>query len=205
MCSEENIQDSADGQYTVPHQLPFAHAEHAAIGEHGGADLLDALVDVEEHDEEHQRDAKRDLGPDAKPEPEREDRRENDAWQRICHFDIGVEDRGDERLAREPEADEDAAERADRERQNGFPQRDRRGVFQITPVENQSTIWLPTSSGLEKKNGGSNIRPNTGTVANNCHSDSATTATSNCSKAARSSTRLDLSHFALRGRAMHMP
>ena len=49
--------------------------------------------------------------------------------------------------------------------------------FQITPVANQSTIWLPTSTGLEKKNGGSRMRPNTGTVANNCHSASATTAT----------------------------
>src|SRR5437763_15278197 len=52
--------------------------------------------------------------------------------------------------------------------------------FQITPLENQSRIWLPTSTGLEKKNGGSSIRPNIGTVANNCHSPSATTATSSC-------------------------
>jgi hypothetical protein len=50
--------------------------------------------------------------------------------------------------------------------------------FQIRPVENQSTIWLPTSTGLEKKNGGNSTRPNTGTVANTCHSASATTATS---------------------------
>src|SRR5665811_1495712 len=34
--------------------------------------------------------------------------------------------------------------------------------FQITPEINQSTTWLATSSGLEKKNGGSRILPNTG-------------------------------------------
>src|ERR1700692_3577171 len=52
--------------------------------------------------------------------------------------------------------------------------------FQITPLANQSKIWLPTSTGLEKKNGGSHMRPNSGTVASNCHNPSATTATSNC-------------------------
>src|SRR5580693_1366788 len=52
--------------------------------------------------------------------------------------------------------------------------------FQITPLANQSKIWLPTSTGLEKKNGGSQMRPNTGTVASNCHSPSATTATRSC-------------------------
>src|SRR5215213_6864060 len=54
--------------------------------------------------------------------------------------------------------------------------------FQITPLENQSTIWLPTSTGLEKKNGGSSSRPNTGTVASSCHNDSAITATSSCNE-----------------------
>src|ERR1039457_6728351 len=34
--------------------------------------------------------------------------------------------------------------------------------FQITPVANQSTIWLATSTGLEKKKGGSRILPSTG-------------------------------------------
>src|SRR5476651_292340 len=34
--------------------------------------------------------------------------------------------------------------------------------FQITPETNQATTWFATSSGLEKKNGGSNILPNTG-------------------------------------------
>jgi hypothetical protein len=34
--------------------------------------------------------------------------------------------------------------------------------FQITPVANQTTIWLATSTGFEKKNGGSKILPNTG-------------------------------------------
>src|SRR5258708_15755688 len=52
--------------------------------------------------------------------------------------------------------------------------------FQITPLRNQSKIWLPTSTGLEKKNGGNSMRPKIGTVANNCHSPTATTATSNC-------------------------
>src|SRR4051794_13292533 len=54
--------------------------------------------------------------------------------------------------------------------------------FQITPLENQSTIWLPTSTGLEKKNGGSSSRPNTGTVASSCHNASAITATSSCNE-----------------------
>jgi hypothetical protein len=52
--------------------------------------------------------------------------------------------------------------------------------FQITPEENHETIWLNTSTGLEKKNGGSHIFPNTGTLAKNCHSASATIATNNC-------------------------
>ena len=88
-------------------------------------DFLDALIDVEEHDEEHQRDAERDLRPDAEAEPQREDRRQHDARQRIGHLHIGIEHRGDPRLAREPEADHDAAERADHESQDRFPQRDR--------------------------------------------------------------------------------
>ena len=88
------------------------------------ADFLDALIDVEEHDEEHQRDAERDLRPDAEAEPQREDRRQHDARQRVGHLHIGIEYRGDARLAREPEADRDAAERADRERQDRLPQRD---------------------------------------------------------------------------------
>src|SRR4029077_12119405 len=49
--------------------------------------------------------------------------------------------------------------------------------FQITPLANQATIWLPTSTGLEKKNVGSRMRPNTGTVVRNCHSATPTTAT----------------------------
>src|ERR1700759_5864107 len=52
-----------------------------------------------------------------------------------------------------------------------------RRCFQITPVENQSITWLKTSIGVEKKNGGSSILPNTGTVEKNCQSASATTAT----------------------------
>src|SRR3954447_7082000 len=52
--------------------------------------------------------------------------------------------------------------------------------FQITPLANQATIWLPTSTGVEKKNGGSSMRPNTGTVASNCQRPRKTTATSNC-------------------------
>ena len=52
--------------------------------------------------------------------------------------------------------------------------------FQITPLANQSTIWLPTSTGLEKKNGGSQVRPKIGTVDSNCHKARPTTATSTC-------------------------
>src|SRR6478752_886708 len=52
--------------------------------------------------------------------------------------------------------------------------------FQIVPVANQWTIWLKTSTGLEKKNGGNHTRPNTETVAKNCHSPRATTATNTC-------------------------
>ena len=37
--------------------------------------------------------------------------------------------------------------------------------------------WLKTSTGVEKKNGGNSILPNTGTVEKNCHAASATTAT----------------------------
>src|SRR5580704_5463363 len=51
--------------------------------------------------------------------------------------------------------------------------------FQMMPLANQATIWLPTSTGLEKKNGGSSTLPNTGTLASNCHSPTTTTATSN--------------------------
>src|SRR4051794_20487044 len=54
--------------------------------------------------------------------------------------------------------------------------------FQITPVENHLTICSPTSIGLEKKNGGSSMRPNTGTLAKNCHSPSTTMATSTCNE-----------------------
>src|SRR3954467_9135466 len=51
--------------------------------------------------------------------------------------------------------------------------------FQITPLANQATVWVPTASGLEKKNGGSSMRPKIGTVVSNCHSPRNTTATSN--------------------------
>src|SRR5215475_13944565 len=54
--------------------------------------------------------------------------------------------------------------------------------FQITPLENHVRIWLKTSTGLEKKNGGSSTLPNTGTVAKNCHSASATMATRSCNE-----------------------
>src|SRR5690348_6499285 len=52
--------------------------------------------------------------------------------------------------------------------------------FQIAPEANHFTTWLKTSTGLEKKNGGSHIFPNTGTVAKNCHSATATMATRSC-------------------------
>src|SRR5665647_3033347 len=107
----------------VAHQLPLAHAQHARIGQHRRADFLDALIDVEEHDEEHQRDAERHLRPDAKAEPEREDRRQHHARQRVDHLHIGIEHRGGARLAREPEADQHAAARSDRKRQQRLDQR----------------------------------------------------------------------------------
>jgi hypothetical protein len=84
---------------------------------------LHALIDIEEHHEEHQGDAERDLGPDAEPEPQREDRRQHHTRQRIHHLDVGIEDRGDGLLAREPESDQRARQRADHECQHRFRQR----------------------------------------------------------------------------------
>ena len=52
--------------------------------------------------------------------------------------------------------------------------------FFSNPVDVGSQIVKWFSTGVEKKNGGSSMRPNTGTEAKNCHSDSATTATINC-------------------------
>src|SRR5216684_2941339 len=102
----------------IPANTPAISNTHAAIIQHGGADLLDALIDVEEHDEEHQRDAERDLRPDAKAKPQREDGRQNDARQRVGHLDVGIEYRGNPGLAREPETDGDPGNRADRESEN---------------------------------------------------------------------------------------
>ena len=108
----------------VAHELAVVHAEHAGVGEHGRAHLLDALIDVEEHDEEHERDAERDLRPDAEPEPQREDRRQHDARQRVDHLDVRIEHRGDARLLGEPEADQHAGDRADDEGEHRLDQRD---------------------------------------------------------------------------------
>ena len=146
----------------VAHQLPLVHAEHARIGEHRRADFLDALIDVEEHDEEHQRDAERDLRPDAEAEPEREDRRQHHARQRVDHLDVRIEHRGGARLAREPEADQ-RRRRPSRSRRRGSTSSSvTQRCFQITPLTNQSTICWPTSTGLEKKNGGSSMWPKIG-------------------------------------------
>jgi hypothetical protein len=109
----------------VAHQLPFVHPQHPAIGQYRTADFSHTLIDIEEHDEEHQRHAERDLGPDAQPEPQREDRRKHDARQRIGHLDVGIEHRSDGRLAREPEAEQNTAQRSDRESKDRFPQGDR--------------------------------------------------------------------------------
>ncbi len=87
------------GPVDVAQQLPLVHAQHTGIGEHGGAHFLDALIDIEEHDEKDERHAERDLGPDAEAEPQHEDRGQNDARQGIRRLHIGVEDRGDARLA----------------------------------------------------------------------------------------------------------
>src|SRR6185312_3093801 len=59
--------------------------------------------------------------------------------------------------------------------------------FQITPETNQATICRPTSTGLEKKNGGSKIFPNTGYVENTYQIPTNATATRICN--ARSFTR----------------
>ena len=173
-------------------QLPLAHAEHAAVIEDGRRTPY-ALIDVEEHDEEHQRHAERDLGPDAEPEPQREDRRQHHAWQRVDHLDVGIEHRGEEGVAREPEADQHAADPADHKGEDRFPQRDER-CFQITPVENHFKTWLPTSIGLEKKNGGNRIRPNTGTVGGRATSPARRRRPAIAVRGARSSTRSRSSH-----------
>jgi len=140
------------------------------------ADLLDALIALKNTMKNTS------VTPEARPstrcraEPQRENRRKNDARQRVGHLHIGIDIAADPGWRREPEADGDPGNRADRESEDRFPQRDRQ-MFQITPLLNQSTIWLPTSTGLEKKNGGSRMRPKIGTVASNCHKANATTAT----------------------------
>src|SRR5438034_5406310 len=48
-------------------------------------------------DEKYQRNPEHDLRRDAKTEPKRKDRGQYDAWQRIRHFQIGVEHGSDER------------------------------------------------------------------------------------------------------------
>ena len=108
----------------VTHQRPLAHAEHAGIGEHGRAHLLHALIHVEEHDEEDEGDAERDLRPDAKSQPEREDRCQHHARQRVDHLHVRIEHRSHARLLREPEAGQDAGNRADDEGEHGLDQRD---------------------------------------------------------------------------------
>jgi hypothetical protein len=50
---------------------------------------------------------------------------------------------------------------------------------QIEPSANHFTIRIATSTGFEKKNGGSSVTPKIGRV-NTCHSRIATTATSSC-------------------------
>ena len=75
-------------QVDVAQQLALRRAEHARVGEHHRADLLDALVDVEEDDEEDQRHAERDLAGDAEAEPDREDRRQDDARHAVERLDV---------------------------------------------------------------------------------------------------------------------
>ena len=105
-------------------QLPLVHAQHARVGEHHLRHLAHALIDIEEDDEEHQRHAQPDLRPDAKPEPERENRRQHHARQRVHHLHIGVEHRGHERFAREPEPHHDTQARPDAEGEHRLDQRD---------------------------------------------------------------------------------
>jgi hypothetical protein len=59
----------------------------------------------------------------AEAEPQRKDRRQHDARQRVDHLHIGIEHGRHARLAREPEADRDAGDRADREGEDRFRQR----------------------------------------------------------------------------------
>ncbi len=107
----------------MAHQRTVVHAEHAGIGEHGRAHLLDALVDVEEHDEEHQRDAERDLGPDAEAEPQGEDRRQHHAGQRVDHLHVGIEYRRDGGPPGEPETDQHTRGRANCKGEQRFGER----------------------------------------------------------------------------------
>ena len=52
--------------------------------------------------------------------------------------------------------------------------------FQIVPSTNHFTMRAATSSGVEKKNGGSSFTPKIGTVVSTCQSPIATTATRSC-------------------------
>jgi len=76
----------------VAQQLLLAGAQHARVGQYHGADFLDALVDVEEHDEEHQRDTQRHLRAHAQAEPHCEDGRQDDARHGVERFDVGLQD-----------------------------------------------------------------------------------------------------------------
>ena len=52
---------------------------------------------------------------------------------------------------------------------------------QIVPSTNHLTMRCATSSGVEKKNGGSSFTPPIGTVVSTCQASTATTATRICS------------------------
>ena len=55
-----------------------------------------------------------------RPEPQHEDRRQHHARQGVEHLDVGIEDRRQERLARQPEAEHDAGGGADDEGQHAL-------------------------------------------------------------------------------------
>ena len=59
--------------------------------------------------------------------------------------------------------------------------------FQIVPSANHLTTRAATSTGLEKKNGGSSVTPPIGTVVSTCHATTEMTAMRSCNE--RSLTR----------------
>ena len=89
-----------------------------ALASTAGLTSLHALVDVEEHDEEYEREAERHLRPDPEPEPQHENRRQHHARQSVRHLDVGIENRGEQRPAREQETEQNPSRRTEAEGQD---------------------------------------------------------------------------------------